>query len=145
MGFLSRNQSSVFITPTCSFEQVLWSVIKPRRVFPFSRFISRFFLLLGDPDDGDLHVKVLKWDQKFSRSSHLTPSYKNALNDVNLKDLMIQAKWKINLNVVQNHSQEMLALTKFILHATLVLSEDDFLKRGKLRSFRASYTAHSKI
>lgn len=94
MGFLSRNQSSVCNTPTCSFEQVRWSVIKPRRVFHFSRFISRFFLLLGDPDDGDLHVKVLKWDQKFSRSSHLTPSYKNVLNDGNLKDLMIQANGK---------------------------------------------------
>lgn len=39
---------------------------------------------------------------------------------------MIQAKWKINLNVEQNRSQEMLTLREFILHATLVLSEDDF-------------------
>lgn len=37
-------------------------------------------------------------------------SCKNVLNDGNLKDLMVQAKWKINLNIVQNHSQEMLAL-----------------------------------
>lgn len=58
---------------------------------------------------------------------------------------MIQAKWKINLNVEQNRSQEMLTLREFILHATLVLSEDDFFfLRDQLRIFCVPHTAHSK-